>query len=67
MKPNEIRDKSFDELNKELASLREELFKLRFAHATNQLENPLKLKSVKRDIARVMTILRERELQGQKK
>ena len=67
MKPNEIRDKSFDELNKELASLREELFKLRFAHATNQLENPLKLKSVKRDIARVMTILRERELQGSKK
>ncbi len=67
MKPSEIRDKSFDELNKELASLREELFKLRFAHATNQLENPLKLKSVKRDIARVMTILRERELQGQKK
>lgn len=67
MKSSEIRDKSFDELNKELASLREELFKLRFAHATNQLENPLKLKSVKRDIARVMTILRERELQGQKK
>jgi large subunit ribosomal protein L29 len=67
MKPSEIRDKSFDELNKELASLREELFKLRFAHATNQLENPLKLKSVKRDIARVMTILRERELQGMKK
>ncbi|MDD2457192.1 MAG: 50S ribosomal protein L29 [Eubacteriales bacterium] len=67
MKSSEIRDKSFDELNKELASLREELFKLRFAHATNQLENPLKLKSVKRDIARVMTILRERELQGMKK
>ncbi|NCA98843.1 MAG: 50S ribosomal protein L29 [Clostridia bacterium] len=67
MKSSEIRDKSFDELNKELASLREELFKLRFAHATNQLENPLKLKSVKRDIARVMTILRERELQGLKK
>jgi large subunit ribosomal protein L29 len=67
MKSSEIRDKSFDELNKELASLREELFKLRFAHATNQLENPLKLKSVKRDIARVMTILRERELQGSKK
>lgn len=67
MKSSEIRDKSFDELNKELASLREELFKLRFAHATNQLENPLKLNSVKRDIARVMTILRERELQGSKK
>lgn len=67
MKPSEIRDKSVDELNKELVSLKEELFKLRFAHATNQLENPLKLKSVKRDIARVMTILRERELQAIKK
>lgn len=67
MKPSEIRDKSFDELNKELVSLKEELFKLRFAHATNQLENPLKLKSVKRDIARVMTILRERELSSSKK
>ena len=67
MKPNEIRDKSIDELNKELIALKEELFKLRFAHATNQLENPLKLKSVKRDIARVMTILRERELSGVKK
>jgi large subunit ribosomal protein L29 len=67
MKSSEIREKSLDELNKELASLREELFKLRFAHATNQLENPLKLKSVKRDIARVMTILRERELQSSKK
>lgn len=67
MKPSDVRDKSFDELNKELAALKEELFKLRFAHATNQLENPLKLKSVKRDIARVMTILRERELQGIKK
>jgi large subunit ribosomal protein L29 len=64
MKPNDIRDKSIDELNKELVALKEELFKLRFAHATNQLENPLKLKSVKRDIARVMTILRERELSG---
>lgn len=67
MKPSEVREKTFDELNKELAALKEELFKLRFAHATNQLENPLKLKSCKRDIARVMTILRERELQGIKK
>lgn len=64
MKPSEIRDKSIAELNEELVSLKEELFKLRFQHATNQLENPLKLKSVKRDIARVKTILRERELQG---
>lgn len=64
MKPSEIRDKSIAELNEELVALKQELFKLRFQHATNQLENPLKLKSVKRDIARVKTILRERELQG---
>ena len=64
MKPSDIRQKSADELNKELVALKEELFKLRFQHATNQLENPLKLKSVKRDIARVKTILRERELKS---
>jgi len=64
MKPSEIRDKSITELNEELVALKEELFKLRFQHATNQLENPMKLVSVKRDIARVKTILRERELKG---
>lgn len=64
MKPSEIRDKSIAELNEELVALKEELFKLRFQHATNQLENPLKLVSVRRDIARVKTVLRERELKG---
>ena len=64
MKPNEIRDKSIAELNEELVALKGELFRLRFQHAINQLENPLKLQSVKRDIARVKTILRERELKG---
>ncbi len=64
MKPSEIRDKSIAELNEELVALKEELFKLRFQHATNQLENPLKLVGVKRNIARVKTILRERELKG---
>jgi large subunit ribosomal protein L29 len=64
MKPSEIREKSIVELNTELIDLKGELFKLRFQHATNQLDNPLKLKSVKRDIARVRTILRERELKG---
>jgi large subunit ribosomal protein L29 len=64
MKPSELRDKSIAELNEELSELKEELFKLRFQHAVNQLENPLKLQSVKRDIARVKTILRERELKG---
>jgi large subunit ribosomal protein L29 len=60
----EIRKKSISELNDELVALKEELFKLRFQHATNQLENPQKLVSVRRDIARVKTIIRERELQG---
>jgi large subunit ribosomal protein L29 len=64
MKPSEMREKSIIELNNELVALKEELFKLRFQHATNQLDNPLKLRGVKRDIARVRTILRERELKG---
>lgn len=64
MKPSEIREKSSEELNNELLALKEELFRLRFQHATNQLENPLKLRTVKRDMARVRTILRERELKG---
>ena len=64
MKPSEVREKSIVELNSELAELKQELFKLRFAHATNQLDNPMKLKGVKRDIARVKTVLRERELKG---
>lgn len=64
MKPSEIREKSNDELQQELLDLKEELFRLRFQHATNQLENPLKLRTVKRDMARVRTILRERELKG---
>ncbi|MHB1483302.1 MAG: 50S ribosomal protein L29 [Saccharofermentanales bacterium] len=64
MKPSEMREKTIAELDNELVALKEELFKLRFQHATNQLENPLKLKGVKRNIARVRTILRERELKG---
>ncbi|MBR3465272.1 MAG: 50S ribosomal protein L29 [Clostridiales bacterium] len=66
MKVEEIRKMSSEELNKELASLKEELFKLRFQHATNQLENPAQIVSVKRDIARVMTIKREMELADKK-
>lgn len=64
MKANEIREKSQLELQKELTELKSELFKLRFQHATNQLDNPMKLKDVKRDIARVKTVIRERELKG---
>ena len=64
MKANEIRSKSSEELQKELVALKEELFKLRFQHATNQLENPQQIVSVKRDIARVKTIIREQELKA---
>ncbi len=64
MKINEMREKSTAELNDELRELKEELFKLRFRHATRQLDNPLQLKEVKRQIARVKTVLREAELAG---
>lgn len=62
MKTSELRNKSIAELMQELQELKNELFKLRFQHATNQLDNPMKLKSVKKDIARVKTVIREMEL-----
>ena len=62
MKANEVRDKTTAELEAQLTSLKKDLFFLRMQHATNQLDNPLKIQSVKKDIARVKTILREREL-----
>ena len=64
MKVNEIRDLSAEELNQKLASLKEELFNLRFQLAVNQLENSSRIGAVKKDIARVSTILRQRELSG---
>jgi large subunit ribosomal protein L29 len=66
MKVEEIRAKSNEELAAELTSLKEELFKLRFQHSTNQLENPAQIAFVKKDIARVMTVIRERELTAAK-
>ena len=62
MKAKELRDKTTAELEAQLTSLKKDLFFLRMQHATNQLDNPLKIQSVKKDIARVKTILREREL-----
>ena len=67
MKINKIKEMSSPELEKELAELKSELFKLRFSLATNGLENPLKVKEVRRDIAKVKTILRQRELEEAKK
>ena len=61
MKASEIRKMSAEELNAKLVSLKKDLFFLRMQHATNQLENPLKIAEVKRDIARVKTIIREQQ------
>lgn len=62
MKVNQIRDLSSDERNEKLKSLKEELFNLRFQKATGQLENPMRIREVKRSIAQVKTIQRELEL-----
>ncbi|MCD7741603.1 MAG: 50S ribosomal protein L29 [Ruminococcus sp.] len=61
MKASELRDLSAAELEQKLAELKQELFNLRFQHAVNQLENPMRMKAVKRDIARVKTVLRSNE------
>ena len=66
MKVNEIRKMSSSDLEKELVDLKSELFKLRFQLATNGLDNPMKIKNTKKDIAKIKTILRERELQEAK-
>ena len=66
MKINKIREMSSPELEKELTELKQELFKLRFSLATNGLDNPMKIKEVKKDIAKINTILKERELAEKK-
>ena len=60
MKASELKVLGTEELNAKLKELKEELFNLRFQHAINQLENPHRIVEVKRDIARVMTVLREK-------
>ena len=60
MKATELREMSVEQLNEKLAELKEELFNLRFQLEVQQLENPHKIKDVKHDIARVMTVLREK-------
>mgnify|MGYP004597965517 CR=1 FL=1 len=63
MKAAELQKMDVPALEKQLADLRSELFNLRFQHAINQLDNPMRLNAVKKDIARIMTVLRQRELQ----
>ena len=67
MKIDKIKEMSSPELEKELSELKTELFKLRFSLATNGLENPMKIKEVKRDIAKINTVLTERKLAEAKK
>ena len=64
MKAAEIRNLSAAELDAKLAELKDELFKLRFQQAVNQLDNPMRIKAVKKDIARIMTVQRDIELHG---
>lgn len=61
MKANEIKEMTANELKEKLEELNQELFNLRFQHAVNQLDNPLRMKAVKKDIARVKTFIREQE------
>ena len=62
MKINKIKEMSSPELEKELGELKTELFKLKFSLATNTLDNPMKIRDVKKDIARINTVLTERKI-----
>ena len=64
MELNKIREMTDVELYAELDKMKKELFNLRFQHVTGQLENPVKMREIKRDIARVKTIIREKELEN---
>jgi large subunit ribosomal protein L29 len=65
MKARELREKSIDELRNAETELKEQLFKLRFQKATGQIENPIKIRMVRKDIARVETVLAERLKQAE--
>ncbi|MDH8679790.1 50S ribosomal protein L29 [Fusibacter bizertensis] len=64
MKANKIKEMTPQELNEKMVELKNELFNLRFQLATGQLDNPMKIKAIKKDIARVNTILRQKEIQA---
>lgn len=65
MKASEVRDLSLIELNEKLKELKSELFNLRFQQAVNQLENPMRINAVKKDIARIKTHIRSTELKSE--
>lgn len=66
MKANEIRDLNASEMEQKIAGLKEELFNLRFQIATGQLENPMRIREVKKAIARIKTVQRESEIKAQR-
>ena len=63
MKASEVRGLTAEELNAKLADLKKDLFFLRMQHATNQLDNPMKIAEVKKNIAKIKTVIREKELE----
>jgi len=65
MKMDKIRDLTMAELEEELKKMKNELFNLRFQHVTGQLENPMRMTDVKRDIARIKTVIRENEIESE--
>ncbi len=65
MKASEIREMTAEELNSKLGDLKAELFNLRFQLAINQLDNPMRISAVKKDIARIKTVIRENELSAE--
>ena len=65
MKIKEIRELTTEELQLKVTELKKELFTQRFALATNNLENPMKISALKKDIAKVKTVIREREIKGE--
>ncbi|MDR0875379.1 MAG: 50S ribosomal protein L29 [Clostridiales Family XIII bacterium] len=67
MKIEKVRELTEAELDQELRKMKNELFNLRFQHVTGQLENPIHMKDIKRDIARIKTVIRENELTAQQK
>ena len=64
MKTNEIRKLSTEEINKKIAETKEELFNLRMKQATGSLENPTRIRELRKTVARLKTILKEREIEG---
>lgn len=65
MKIAEIRELTTEELQNKITDLKKELFTQRFNLATNNLENPMKIPAIKKDIAKIMTVIREREIKGE--